>query len=156
MRRFRVGERRKVSEYFPDSFAIIKQPQHAAELDGAEAQEPCEPGFYKIQQEAEGKVTDEEQLEPIAVFKGYTLFEPCQGKPEQSQECNLVKSHWVSGAVTKINTENGRGWEPIGLFRETTGKAADTADDHGEDQGIGEEVAGRLFLAQDLFGQLYA
>ena len=91
MRRFRVdGERRKVSEYIPDSFAIIKQPQHAAELDDAETQEPREPGFYKIQQEAESKVGDEEQLEPIAVFKRYTLFEPCQGEPEQSQECDLV------------------------------------------------------------------
>ena len=62
----------------------------------------------------------------------------------------------MSGAVTKINTEKGRGWEAIGLLRETAGKAADTADDHGEDQGIGEEVAGRLFLAKHLFGQLNA
>src|SRR6185437_7966467 len=42
----------------------------------------------------------------------------------------------------------------IGLFRETAGEAADAADDHREDQGIGEEIAGRLFFSQQLLGEL--
>ena len=135
-----------------NAFTIIEQSGKAGKLYGGKRNYGKIMRLDKIETEPEQEVSNHKQLEPGAAHQYIPALHSQYNHPQQQQENNFIQIYGVpADTIAKIHAPGQLSRQAISFFIHAHGKTSDTPNDQRQYHGIGEQIAGRLFFADDQF-----